>query len=274
MSFFKVQSRGSGAEPVKSISTTLDTNPTEGNLVCVGLIIIREASSSALVLPVTGLTIQDDAGNFYTFSPNSPAHLATPNISTAFEANVYLAYILSAPPNAGMTITASWGSDPGAFGVILVGEFGFSGGTPVLDRDAVGTGTGTTANLPMLTPTNIGELAIAIAASGELIQNITAPNDGAQLGVWTGAGGGDLEPFCIEYDLNLNVATPVNFTLSQSQNWAVLGALFRLVTNERTPYVQPNTGPPSPPVFNTQNNETSTQAWFSTLPYKNYSPAK
>lgn len=39
-----------------------------------------------------------------------------------------------------------------------------------------------------------------------------------------------------------------------------------------TPYVQPGTGAPSPPAFNFANSESSTMAYFETLPFKNYTP--
>ena len=209
MAFGHVQGGEADGNSVTTVQVVLGANPTLGNIVCIGF-----GTSAA----VSSLVIKDSNGNTYTVTPNSPENSAG--------GLVYLAYLLSAPANANKTITATWTTS--VFASIWADEFSVSGGTAAFDKDAKGTGSGTTVNLPSITPAGAGELLYS--CMGNSGSTITAPTAGGAStnGVWTGAAGGistNGQGGDAEYDLNASAATPVNYTQT-SATWSAMAMAF------------------------------------------------
>ena len=182
-----------------SLTITLGSTPTAGNLICVGLNLAGKTT-----LPTT-ISIKDS---------NSNAYQLTPDTATNGTALAAVAYLLVAPSNATKTINVSWTN--GAYGVGWAEEF-HSGDSAVYDKDAVKssgtatTGTPYTINLPSITPAYSGELLYSVANPHN---NITAPASGATLGGWTGAAGGIDSNYdsTAEYILSASGATAVDYT--------------------------------------------------------------
>jgi hypothetical protein len=197
MGFSHVQGQKADAtSSVTALQIVLGSNPTPGNLVCVG---VEIAGSNA------GLSIKDANNNTYQLTPNSPASCGSATVS--------LAYLLSAPANASATINISW-TNAAAYDSAWADEFSPSGGAAVFDKDAVqsnGTASGYTINLPSITPSGSNELLYGTAAPDH---SITAPAAGATLGAWTGAAGGiDSSTGCTsEYCLSASSATAADYT--------------------------------------------------------------
>lgn len=216
MGFTHIQGISNNGIGVTTLALTLGSNPTAGNIVCVGF-----CPGAA----VTAFTCKDSNNNSYTVTPNSPST----NISGAGQ--VWLAYLLSAPANATKSLTLAWTTTAGV--AAWADEFHVSGGTAAFDKDiAAGTSTaGTTINTPSISPTGAGELLFAAASAGG---SISAPASGATLGVWTGSGGAITTGDMAEYDLSAGSATAVQFTQS-SGGWSAMAMAFSFTASGFTP---------------------------------------
>lgn len=210
MAFSQVQGAAGSASATTSMTITLTSNPTLGDLVCVAV---------TPAVAVTAMTCKDSNNNSYTATPSSPSTIETG------AGQVWLFYLLSAPSNATKTLTVAWTTSSDAGG--WADEFSYGTQTCTFDKDASGVGTtGTTINLPSITPTNSGSLLYAAAAAGG---TISAPTANATLGSWTGSGGAITDGDMAEYDLNASGATAVQFTQT-SGNWSALAMAFFLTT--------------------------------------------
>jgi hypothetical protein len=176
------------------------------------------------------LTVLDSNSNSYTKTANSPYTLGDNSISL---------YYLIAPSNATNSLSVH-ASLVTAIIYVAVDDFAVSGGNATYDKEAKGTGTGTTINTPSITPTYPNSLLYSTAAIS--VAGITAPNAGATLGSWTGGAGqspSSTKYNDVEYILSATGATAVNYSCS-SGNWIALVDAFYIpsaaVTNK--PHVQ------------------------------------
>lgn len=135
------------SSPVTSLTVTLPSTPTPGNLLV------------AYVSPATqSLSSVKDAGNnTFTVTPGSPSHLASG------PGPCYLAYlVVPATPSAAITLNLTT-SD---YCELRVSEFACSGAWE-FDTDAVGNATGNPVTVPSITPATDGSLLYAgVSASG------------------------------------------------------------------------------------------------------------
>lgn len=200
MGFSHVQGAlANGSGTVSTLSVSLGSNPTPGDLVCVGISLANQSTYAS------SMTVKDGNGNAYTVTPSSPAFFS----AAGFYCQIWLAYLVNAPSNANATITVSWTT--ASYAHIWAEEF--SGGTATFDKDATAnssTGSAYTLNLPSITPTNAGEL---LYSTVNPLGSVTAPAAGATLGAWTGAAGGiSSSGPASEYDLSASSATAVDYT--------------------------------------------------------------
>jgi len=206
MAFVHKQGAVGSVSGGSTFNIVLPSNPTSGNLVCVGI---------APQVALAAITVTDSNNNSYTVTPDSPSTFE----SGAGE--VWLFYLLSAPSNATKTLTVSWTGSSNAAG--WADEFSYTG-TCFFDKDANGFSATnhTTINSPSITPTNANSLLYACAAAGG---TITHPIAGATLGSWTGSGGAITQGDMAEYDLSASSATAVDFTQTTG-NWSSLAMAF------------------------------------------------
>jgi len=182
-----------------SMTITLGANPTQGNLVAVGL-----AMYGPSALP-SSISIKDSNNNAYQLTPDSAVNGTQLTL---------VAYLLYAPSNATKTINVTWTN--GAYTAGWADEF-HNSDSAVYDKDAVKAGgtattnTPYTINLPSITPAHSGELLYSV---GNPSNNITAPAAGATLGGWTGAAGGIDSSYGsdAEYILSSSGSPAVDFT--------------------------------------------------------------
>ena len=240
-------SAGNGTATSESV--VLPAVPTQGNTVAVALPL-----AGASGLPIS-ISVKDGNSNSYTVTPNSPATYST------YEGQ-WMAYLLNAPANASATINATWTN--GAYAGICADEFAASGSV-TFDKDAAkssGAASGTTANLPSLTPTySSGELLYSGVDPGA---DVTAPAAGAALGSWTGAAGGIIPSYgmAAEYDLSATSATAVDYTVNTSGSaYAAMSVAFYASMGTTASLSETNTASSAlgrVAGFNRADSETST----------------
>lgn len=190
-----IQSAGNSVGSGNTVSTTLAALPKQGNLVLCGI----EIFDGSVVASIT--SIKDENNNNYTVTPGSPSALNDANSGQSFQA-----YLLSAPANAGKTITVVFSvSGSGNTPILWVSEFSYQG-TAVFDTDAKANGTSTNPRLPTIgsqadellyfntsysgTPNPVNSpWTLGTAVSGELSGYIIS-SSGANIAVSYQASGG------------------------------------------------------------------------------------
>lgn len=182
-------------------AVSLGSNPTEGNLICVGVIF---AGSN---VPTSISSIVDANGNVYTLSASSP------KVSDGGSQQLWLAYLI-APANAHKTVTVTFAANFSSC-ALWIDEFAGSP-TILFDSDASGTGTGTTINTPTV-PVTSEDLLYAVAVSGT-ISSVNNP--------WTANDGGIIAAQAVAlYDVRASTNTA--FDLTGSGDWTGLGMSFK-----------------------------------------------
>jgi hypothetical protein len=163
---------------------------------------------------VTVSTVRDGSSNNYTKSTSSPC------LNTNNRTYIYAFKYSSAPGNITITVT------PSASGSVTIWADEFSGSDGTLDVDGVGTctGTGTTFNLPSLTPTVGGDFVYAVCS--DLSSTVSAPVGGGTLGGWTGdtITNGDNAEWRVNAGTSV-VATQMNSTASSG--WSCMEAAYK-----------------------------------------------
>ena len=194
-----------------TVTVTLLSPPTPGNLVCVAIIFADG------ITPAT-VAVSDSNGNVYTITPSSP--------STGQYANagaVYLGYLLSAPSNASASITATFNRTI-VDGIITAEEFKSPTGGVKFDTDIAGSGTTGTINSPSITPAAAGELLYSYATPQNGILSCDSPWTQVTFGEDPNGGNGG-------YILSSNPgSTAVNMTPSVSGTWDAMAMAF-LITS-------------------------------------------
>lgn len=200
-----------GRAATSPITITLTTNPVQGSVVCVGICFGSVSQPT--------ITVKDSNNNNYVQTPNSPSG------TVGF---VFMFYLI-APVNATKTLTVTTSSN--AATAAWAEEFTVTNGNAIFDVDKIGTGTGTTFNLPSLTTAGQAELLFATANPNT--SAITAPAAGGTSGGWTGAAGG-IDAVQTGGDSEYIVSSAanpqaINFTAA-NQSWSGMAMSF---------YVQP-----------------------------------
>jgi hypothetical protein len=129
---------------VTSVSVTMTSVPTAGNLMCVCVSVTASSFPS--------VTVTDGNGNVYTAGPHSPETAAIPSMGWF--------YLYQVPGTiTSKTITATFASNA-EYWTMLADEFNPSTGyVAVFDQDKAATGTsGTFIQVPSITPAASGEL--------------------------------------------------------------------------------------------------------------------
>lgn len=213
---------GSGAGNTATI--TLGAAPTQGNLVCFGIVI---TAGTTAIPTISGLVIEDSNGNVYTVTPQSPSAEITQTgntFPTSTTGATYAAYLLSAPANASATITATWTVTGGGGGMqstqIFADEFSYTGGSAVFDTSVAATNVAgaTTVTTPSITPTHAGSLIYNTTGS---CNTITAVG-----GTWVAGGGGAQNGDESAYVLSQTGALAADYTQSGSYGWSGVSMAF------------------------------------------------
>lgn len=174
-----------------TLSCTFAGNPQLGSLICVAIYWVKTGS----VAGTTIVSVLDENSNVYTVTPSSPSTWSSG------AGQCFMAYLRSAPANAGKTITVTF-ADTQTNGAIWADEF--SNGAAVFDSDGTGVGTGTTINTPTASVNSGDDLLYCIGGSAGLITSANLP--------WVGNEGGIQNGNFAAWILSTNAATALNFT--------------------------------------------------------------
>ncbi len=146
------------AAGVSSISYTLPSNPTVGNLVIVGI-----STGSG----VTGITITDNQSHTYTLTPNSPFGASSDEVAIGW-------WVASGTP--GNVITATWGSGTSTYPAdIWAIELTGNSASP-FETDAGTTNTSeTNVILPSVTTGNNGDYIVSVIRVDGAVTSANSP---------------------------------------------------------------------------------------------------
>lgn len=207
-----IQGAGVLASPgASSVTTTLPVLPAPGNAVLCGVEFFAGSS------PATITAAQDENGNNYTVTPNSPSPL-----SSALSGQTFMLYLLKAPANAGKSITVTFSIPSTTNGPALwVDEFSYQG-LAAFDADYTGTGTGTALN----TPASVGNFADELLHSASSFEHtVNAVNT-----PWLISDGGFLVGEAAGY-IASSSAPGIAFSMggTPSGNWSTMAQAIKFV---------------------------------------------
>jgi hypothetical protein len=193
-----------------TLSAILASNPGLGDCVVVGIGFADATNNPPTVI------ISDENGNRYEVDPQTSG--AT-NMSTSGWCAI--AYLISAPANAGKTITATF-SKAMQFGEIMVDDFIVSGGDAIDSPALFASGTGV-INGPTIPVSTANSMLFCMATSAGSVTGAT--------GAWTLGGAVTTNPFgwSTEYIETANNNTACGFTGSASDPWNCLAMSFKVV---------------------------------------------
>ncbi len=210
MGFTHIQGASNSATGTFSVSVTLSSPPTLGNVVCVS---IGMASNNNSVY--SNVLVQDSNGNVYTLVSGS----GYSGVSFTF---VGLAYLYPAPANADATITFSFSASTVENPLIFADEFvvpPVGSGVFSFDtssREDYQSSSTSSITLPSLTPSSPNELFYAgftqyTAGGGTGVQ----PTSNGTFSGWTGSAGIPIATCraMAEYQLSASVTQNVAFDL-------------------------------------------------------------